>query len=84
MNLNDISNGDIYSALMDIKQDIGGLKATTETHIASLTEHNRRLGALETADARSAGAAKVWGLFAGIGGSALGVAVTSWFKHHSQ
>ena len=82
--MTDPTNADLYSVLLDIKGDIGGLKATSKLQLEGLKSHGARLKVLEDGAARQKGAAKVWALV----GSALGAAIggtaailTAWMKH---
>lgn len=80
---NDVSNADIYSVLLGIKEDIGGLKNSADTHFEALKNHGNRINLLEEGAARQKGAAKVWTLVGSTIGAALGAGVavaTAWIK----
>lgn len=78
----DVTNGQIYGALMDIKEDIGGLKATTALHLKALENFGPRIGALETSAAKQRGAAKVWGLVATGVATITAALIEVWRPHH--
>jgi hypothetical protein len=80
----DVSNDEIYRTLLDIKGDIGGLKASSDLYLKALENYGPRIGKLETEVANQKGAAKVWGLVATGAGAAVGVAASvlgGWLKH---
>lgn len=82
---NDVSNADIYGVLLGIKEDIGGLKATSELQLKGLQNHGTRLGVLEDGAAKQKGAAKVWTLVGTAVGSAVGACAAifaAWLKQH--
>lgn len=66
-----VTNTDLYDVLLVIKEDIGGLKKTTELQLDGLKAHSARITVLEDGAARNKGAAKVWTLV----GSAVGALV---------
>lgn len=70
-----VTNADLYSVLMDIKEDIGGLKTSATLQIEGLKSHSDRIGALEGASQRTKGAVKVWGFLATMAATAAGVLV---------
>lgn len=57
--MSEISNGDLMTTLLEIKGDIGGLKATAATMAALLEKHDTRITGLEAGANRQKGAAKV-------------------------
>lgn len=82
---NEVSNADIYGALMGLKEDVGGLKAKADLQLEGLKNHSARIGVLEEGAAKQKGAAKVWALVGTAAGSALGAVVaifTAWVKQH--
>ena len=77
------TNADLYSVLLGIKEDIGGIKATAGLQLEGLKNHGARLVVLEDGAARQKGAAKVWTLVGSIAGATLGSAVAiaaAWMK----
>lgn len=81
-----VTNSDIYGALMGIREDIGGLKATAGLQLEAIKNHSGRLVVLEDGAARQKGAAKVWTIVGTGVGSALGAVVaigTAWLKHRT-
>jgi hypothetical protein len=76
-----ISNDQIYDALLGVKQDIGGLKATADLHLKAIENFGPRIGALEMTAAKQKGAARVWALVATGLGTVVG-AVASYFGSH--
>lgn len=78
-----VSNDVIYSTLLEIKEDIGGLKATTDLHLKALENFGPRIGVLEGAHERQKGAVKVWGLVATGAAALVGAAPTlaKLFRH---
>jgi hypothetical protein len=72
----EISNFDLYQILLDIKEDVGGLKASSALQLESTRNHSSRITELEVKGDQQRGAAKVWALvgasLAGIIGSAAG------------
>lgn len=81
--MSSISNEQIYGVLLDIKGDIGGLQESSKLQLAAITNHSGRLTVLETAQAKQAGATRVWALVATALGTAVG-AVASFFRVHHQ
>lgn len=80
---NEVSNADIYGALMGIKEDIGGLKANATLQLEGLKSHATRITALEDGAARQKGAAKVWTMVGSAVGAAIGMIggiVAAWVK----
>lgn len=71
--MTEVTNETLYGVLLDIKEDIGGLKATNELHLKALENFGPRISALETDMAKQKGAAKVWGLVATAAASVAGV-----------
>lgn len=78
--MSNVSNEQIYGALLDIKADIGGLQESSRLQLAAITNHAGRITAVETAQAKQAGAARVWGLVATALGTAAGAIAGIW--HH--
>lgn len=78
--LNKVTNADIYGVLMEIKEDIGGLKASSGLHLEGLRNHAERIGVLEGASQRQKGAVKVWGLIATGAATVVGGAIEL-FRH---
>ena len=62
--MTDVSNSDIFNALMDLKGDVGGIKASSDLLVKGLENHSARIGVLEGSAQRQKGAVKVWGLVA--------------------
>jgi hypothetical protein len=80
--VSEVTNTDIYSVLLDIKEDIGGLKASSDLQLKGLTAHGERIATLEESSAKQKGAAKVWGLVGtAVGGLAAAVAGAVFSKH---
>lgn len=77
-----ISNEQIYGVLLDIKGDIGGLQESSRLQLAAITNHAGRLVVLETAQAKQAGAARVWALLATAIGTAAGALASYFGSHH--
>ncbi|MGH8335594.1 MAG: hypothetical protein ACRETL_01935 [Gammaproteobacteria bacterium] len=73
--MHEVSNEQIYSALMGIKEDIGGLKKGAELNMKALENFGPRIGVLEGAHERQKGAIKVWGLIATAVATMTGAAV---------
>lgn len=80
--MSEVSNADIYGALMDIKEDIGGLKVSTELQLKAIENHAERLVRLEGSTQRQKGAMKVWGLIATVAASVAAAAIEVWRPHH--
>lgn len=59
-----VSNSDIFNALMDLKGDVGGIKASNDLVVKGLENHSVRIGTLEGAAQRQKGAVTVWGMVA--------------------
>lgn len=78
--MTDVSNADIFGALMEIKEDIGGLKSTTQMHLKALENFSPRLNELEQGAAKQKGAIKVWGIVA-TGAASLAAAVIQALRH---
>jgi hypothetical protein len=77
------TNGDIYDMLLTIKGDIGGLKASSDIHLAGLQNHSERIGKLEVDSGRQKGAATAWGVVAGAATAIVTAAVPYLFRRHS-
>jgi hypothetical protein len=82
--MSEVTNDLLYQTLLDIKGDIGGLKSSSDLHLAALQNHAGRIGTLEGTSERQKGAAKVWALMAaGVSAAASGIvvaAVSHWIK----
>lgn len=76
--MGDVSNEQIYGALLDIKQDIGNLNAKADTTTTWLNQQEVRVVALEACANRQKGAARAMALLAGALGTIGGLLVT-WF-----
>lgn len=72
------TNDQIYSALLEIKEDIGGLKASSDLFVKGLTNHSERIVKLEDSVSKQKGAMKVWGMVATAVGAVAGTAVGFW------
>lgn len=70
-----VSNSDIFNALMDLKGDVGGIKASSDLLVKGLENHATRIGVLEGASQRQRGAVKVWGLVATAAATVVGGAI---------
>lgn len=79
--MNEITNADLYGVLMDIREDIGALKATTGSQLKEVAEHAERIGALELSAAKQRGAIGVWGVIA-TGAAAISGAAVQLFRGH--
>lgn len=78
--MDNVTNEQLFGVLMDIKEDIGGLKTATALQLTGLQGHSMRLGVLEGAHERQKGAVKVWGLVATAFATIAGGAV-EWLRH---
>jgi hypothetical protein len=80
----EVTNSDLFNVLIEIKGDVGGLKATSELQLQALTLHASRIGKVEESVAKGKGGAKVWAIVgttaSALVGSAAAAAV-EWFKH---
>jgi arginine/lysine/ornithine decarboxylase len=70
--VNEPTNADLYNVLLDIKEDIGGLKTSASLQLEGLKNHSGRIIALEDGAARQKGAAKVWTLVGSATGAIAG------------
>lgn len=77
-----ISNEQIYGVLLDIKGDIGGLQESSRLQLAAITNHAGRITAVETAQAKQVGAARVWALVATALGTVAGTIASFFGFHH--
>jgi hypothetical protein len=80
----EVTNSDLFNVLLEIKGDVGGLKATTELQLQALTLHAARIGKVEDTVAKGKGAAKVWAIVGAGAASVFGAgaaAAIEWFKH---
>lgn len=73
----------IYQILLELKEDVGAIKATTEStkdtltaHIEKTEEIEANVKALELAQARLRGAAKAYSVMGGAIGAVLGAGAT--------
>lgn len=80
--MSSISNEQIYGVLLDIKGDIGGLQESSRLQLAAITNHTGRITAVETAQAKQAGATRVWALVATALGTAVGAVASFFGTHH--
>lgn len=75
------TNDQIYAALLDIKQDIGGLKASSELFVKGLENHSGRIVKLEDSVSKQKGAARVWGIVSTLAGAIVGGVVGNYRGH---
>lgn len=75
-----VSNSDIFNALMDLKGDVGGIKASNDLVVKGLENHSTRIGVLEGASQRQKGAVTVWGMVAA-GAATLVSGAIQYLKH---
>lgn len=80
--MNKVTNADLYGVLLEIKEDIGGLKSSSTLQLTALENHGARIGALEQAGAKQRGAAKVWGLIATAAATAAASLIEVFWPHH--
>ena len=80
----------ILQAIMDIKGDIGALKASSQGIEASFAQHvlddrllGGRIGKIETTLAKQRGASRVWVLVGTAAGGVAGTLATIYAKLHS-
>lgn len=78
--MGEVSNSDIFIALMDLKGDVGGIKTANDLVLKGLENHSVRLGVLEGASQRQKGAVTVWGIVA-TGVATLAGGALEWFRH---
>lgn len=78
--MGEVSNSDIFIALMDLKGDVGGIKTANDLVLKGLENHSARLGVLEGASQRQKGAVTVWGIVA-TGVATLAGGALEWFRH---
>jgi hypothetical protein len=87
-----MSEQEIYNVLLDIKEDVGAVKAMSEAHKEALEKHIEKTESLsaavrkvELAQARQKGAARVYSAMGGVMGAFLGAAATyaveTFWKH---
>lgn len=74
---------DLYSVLLEIKEDIGAIRATTEATSKVLAQHveddkklTERVLKMELAQAKTKGSAKAWASMGAVGGAVLGYLAT--------
>lgn len=81
--MTNVTNGDLYGVLLEIKEDIGSLKSSSTLQLEGLRNHNGRLNLLEGMAQRQRGAVKVWGLLATGAAAIVGAVpeVIRFFKH---
>lgn len=75
-----VSNSDIFNALMELKGDVGGMKSSSELFLKGLENHGQRIVVLEGASQRAKGAVRVWGVVATATASLIGGAIEL-FRH---
>ena len=73
-----VTNADLYGVLLEIKEDIGGLKSSAALQVTALDNHGKRIGLLEQAGAKQKGAARVWGLVATAAATASTALIEYW------
>lgn len=78
--MTEVSNSDIFNALMDLRGDVGGLKSSSDLFLKGLENHSGRINVLEATSQRQRGAVKVWGLVATAAATIVGGAI-QFFKH---
>lgn len=78
--MGEISNDTLFNVLMNIKGDIGGLKASSDLFVKGLENHAVRIGVLEGGAERQKGAVRTWGMVA-TATAALGGMIVQWFRH---
>lgn len=79
--MSEVTNDTIYTALMDIKEDIGSLKTSSGLQIEGLKSCHSRIAVLEGAYERQKGSVKVWGIVATFMATMVG-ALIQFFKQH--
>lgn len=79
--MTEVTNADLYGALMDIREDIGALKTSASINLTALQSHSTRIGDIEATINKQRGAARVWGLVATGLGSLAG-AVLGYLSSH--
>ncbi len=82
--MSEVSNDQIYTVLLGIKEDIGGLKTSSGLQLEAIKNHSTRIVALEDGAATQKGASRVWATVAGGAGAVLGSAVAmaaAWIKN---
>lgn len=75
-----VTNATIYEALMDIKEDIGGLKKSSDLHLEAIKNFGPRIGALETTAAKQKGKASVLGALFAAGSGIAGAFLGGWWQ----
>lgn len=75
-----VSNSDIFNALMELKGDVGGIKASSDLLVKGLENHAVRIVALEGTSQRQKGAVTTWGIAATAAATVVG-SVIQWFRH---
>lgn len=74
-----VTNADLYGVLLEIKEDIGGLKTSASMQLEGLKNHAGRLVNLEDSVSKQKGASKVWAMVSsGIGAVAGGLVAAFW------
>ncbi len=80
--MSEVTNAEIYGVLLDLKEDVGGLKKSCDLQLEAIKSHSIRLTALEGAAERQRGAAKVWGLVATCVATVAAAAIELLRPHH--
>ena len=86
--MSEVTNNDLLTVLLGVKEDIGELKSTVASQARAFAQHvqddaamSRSLGELKLGAAKRAGAAGVWSLLYGAISGAIAAAATYWAKH---
>lgn len=75
-----VTNADLMEVLGNIREDIGGLKASTSLQLEGLKNHGDRIAVLEKTVSRQKGFISGVVALAGAIGSAAGVVVHKWLS----
>lgn len=78
--VDNVSNSDIFNALMELKGDVGGIMASNDTLVKGLDSHGLRITTLENYTAQQRGRATVWGVVATFMAAIVG-GVVQFFRH---
>ena len=83
-----VTNSQIMSVLLEVKEKLGSIQATSDSHAAIMARHMqddvmmaRDISVMQQKMARFSGAIRVWGIVGTAVGGALGTAASLLFWH---
>jgi hypothetical protein len=67
-----VTNGDLMTAILGLKGDVGGLLASSTLQLAAINDHNKRIGVLEDGASQQKGRTRLVAAIAAGAGALAG------------